>query len=102
MTLKLTKDQLSALHRLFVDHVIHESAVSMPDKIVLVHLLKIYKKLTERIEARFTNKGYSIKLKPEEAIAYHLYFNGRDFGLAYRYEQNFIQMHLNEIDKAYA
>jgi hypothetical protein len=102
MTIKLTQEQLSALHRLFVDHVISEKPYNMEEKLIQFHLLKIYKKIRERIEARFTHKGYSINLKDEEAIAYYIYFNKRHFGTAYLYEQNFIQTHINDIDRAYA
>lgn len=102
MTIKLTKEQLAALHKFFVEHVICEKPDSMEDKLVQIHLVKIYLKLRDRIEARFTNKGYSIKLKDEEAVAYYLYFFGRHLGNCYSYEQNFIQAHINQIDKAYA
>lgn len=102
MTIKLTKDQLQALYMLFSEVVISEKPTHISEKIIQVHLVKIYKKLRERVEAKFTNKGYSISLKDEEAMAYYIYFYNRSLGNTYLYEQNFIQTHINEIDKAYA
>jgi hypothetical protein len=102
MNLKLTFEQLSALHRLFVDEVIHEKPKEIEEKLIQLHMLNIYKKLRNKIEARFAGKGYGISLTEAEALAYYAYFHNRNFLTAYQYEQNFIKTHIAVIDKAYA
>lgn len=102
MNLKLTFDQLSALHRLFIDEIIHEKPDQVEDRLILFHMINIYKKLRNKIEARFAGRGYGISLTEPEALAYYAYFHNRPFGTAYRYEQIFIQNHIALIDKTYA
>lgn len=101
MNLKLTFDQLCALHRLFVDEIIHEKPTDVEDKLVLFHMINIYKKLRNKIEARFQGKGYGINLTEPEALAYHAYFKNRQYIQAYHYEQIVIQNHIALIDKTY-
>jgi len=102
MKLKLTQTQLVALHRFFMDHVISEKPGTIIDRLILLHMLKIYKKLRTKAEEPFTGKGFSINLSQEEALAYYEYFFNRSLGEQYRYEHNFIQSHIAQIDRAYA
>lgn len=102
MTLKLTIQQAEALRKLFEDLVIHDLPVDVNEKLLQIILIKIYKKLRNRHEARLKGTGYSISLTDEEAIAYYLYFKDRHLVAEYLYEASFIHQHIGQIDQVYA
>lgn len=101
MTLKLNHSQAEALRTLFNDVVLTDLPVSMEDKLLSKLMVKIYRKLRNKLEGR-PGMGYSITLTDEEAIAYYLYFCNRSLPTGYLYEHNTIQSHIHQIDKSYA
>ncbi|MFD2874071.1 hypothetical protein ACFS5N_16430 [Mucilaginibacter ximonensis] len=102
MTIKLNIQQANALRLVFEDLVIPEKPIHMDDKLLQLIMIKIYKKLRTRLEARLKGQGYSLALTDEEAIAYYLYFRDRGLGYSRLYEAAFINNHIGEIDKVYA
>lgn len=100
MQLKLTQKQAEALNTLFIDKVLKEQPANLFDKLVLLLMLRIYKKLRNKLEGRPGN-GYSITITDEEAHAYWVYFTQADL-CPYPYEANFISAHINQLDRTYA
>jgi hypothetical protein len=81
--------------------IIPAKPVDIAERLIYDLMVKVFKKLRNKIESLNPN-GYTITLSPEEAKAYYIYFHTRDLGLAYIYESNVIQGHINLIDKIYA
>jgi hypothetical protein len=101
MTIKLTHQQAEALYTLLKDVVLPIKPLNMAEKLLHLHIVRIFKKLRNRLEGN-RNDTYNIALTDEEAVAYYVYFLQRSFGAGYQYEENFIQSHINQIDQIYA
>lgn len=101
MNLKLTYDQLTSLHRLFIDEIISEKPTEPEDKLIMLHMISIYKKLRNKIEARFHGRGFGITITEAEALAYHAYFKTWKPLKGYQYESIMILSQVALIDKTY-
>ncbi|QEM13450.1 hypothetical protein [Mucilaginibacter rubeus] len=98
MTLNLTQQQAEALFEVFQNFILPAKPVRAKDKLIIMMLLKVFRKLRAKLEARLP-RGYSITLAPEEAMAYFAYFDGYTFPPTMIYEKNFISAQINEINR---
>src|SRR5437879_3054435 len=101
MTLKFTQPQANSLFDLFTYEVLPEKPIDFEDKLLQMLMIKIYKKLRAKLEGKLKGQGYSIALTDEESIAFYVYFQNRDYGQNYLYEQTLIRKQILEIDKTY-
>jgi hypothetical protein len=97
MTLKLTAEQAEALFKL-LQIVIENKPADAESKLVIMLLIKVFRKLRAKIEARLP-RGYSLTLTPEEALAYYAYFQSVTLPATMIYELNFITAHNAQINK---
>lgn len=99
MTLKLTsRDQADALFNVFEMFVLPEKPVNPEERLVILMLLKVYKKIRAKLEATFPH-GYCITLTPEEAVAYVAFFRGHHLEPTMIYERALIDMQTNEFHR---
>lgn len=97
MKLDMSAQQAQALYQLFNDVILKEKPQDMEDKLIMVHMIALYKKVRNRIEDLHKSR-YSINATIPEALAYCCFF--MIFPLDdYPYEQNFIRMHMHAIDR---
>lgn len=93
MKVKLTEQQAPALYGLLnaaMNVVVH----SPDDKLILVHIRSIFKRLRNKLEE--PKKKYSLSLTDAEALAYWIFFRDTDLS-NFDYEQNFIAAHVTDI-----
>lgn len=102
MTLKLTIQQAEALYNVFVSVIIPEPCTEVSDKLVMTLMKQIFNKLRAKLEGKLKGDGYSISLTDTEAMAYYVYFNERQLGNHWLYEQTFIDTQVNNLNKLYA
>ncbi len=103
MRLKMNYHQADCLCRLFQLCIIPVKPADIAESLVYDIMVQIFKKLRNKVEAIKPGKdGYSVTLTQVEAKAYYVYFHTRELGVNYRYEANFIQQHINQIDQIYA
>ncbi|WP_121812761.1 hypothetical protein [Mucilaginibacter kameinonensis] len=102
MLLKLTIQQAEALYNLFVSEVLPTPATDVAESLVKDLITQVFKKLRSKLESKLKGRGYSISLTDVEAKAYYVYFNSRNFGTQWLYEQTFISNQINELNKRYA
>ena len=96
MTLKLSNQQAGALFDLFNDMVLLSYVYSFEDKLVLRHMISIYKKLRSKCEGE-PRKSYSITITDCEALAYRIYWRDHDISHC-QFEWAFIVTHCMRID----
>ncbi|QTE35998.1 hypothetical protein J3L18_23075 [Mucilaginibacter gossypii] len=102
MTLKLTYDNAKALMHLFEKFINPEQPADIAESLVKDIMFQVFKKLRNKVESRFKGDGYSLSLTDIEAKAYYVYFNNRNLGNDWIYEQNMITTHLLVLDQTYA
>jgi hypothetical protein len=100
MKLTFTQPQANALFDLFQDQILPDNPFDLDEKLLQILMIKVFKKLRAKLEGK-PGQGYSVSLSDEETIAFYLYFNGRDYGQNYIYEQSFIRKQIQQIDKQY-
>lgn len=97
MTLKLTYQQAEALFNLFNEMVLLSDAASLDQKLVMLHMGSIYKKLRNKWEG--AAKGtYRLTVTEPEATAYRIYWRDNDLSHS-PYEWNMIISHCGQIDR---
>lgn len=101
MTLKLTYQQAEALKRLFDTVINPELSCDVAERLVKTLMFQVYKKLRNKLESKIKD-GYSLALTDTEAMAFYVYFQQRDLGTGWTYEQTMIDAHLIELNKQYA
>jgi hypothetical protein len=97
MTLKLTYQQAEALFNLFNEMVLLSAAVSLDEKLVMLHMGSIYKKLRNKWEG-IAKGSYRLTVTEAEAIAYRIYWRNNDI-TRFPYEWNMILSHCIQIDR---
>lgn len=102
MNLKLTYQQATALKQLYDVVIIPEKPMDVAERLVKELMIKVYKKLREKLEGKMKGQGYTLGLTDTEAMAYYVYFQNRWLGEEWMYETNFITSQLAELDKQYA
>jgi len=101
MTIKLTQQQAEALSHLFDKVIIPEPAANIAESLVKDIIIQVYKKLWNKLHGK-KKDGYSLSLTEVEAKAFYVYFQSRNLGADWPYEQLIIESKLAEIDKVYA
>lgn len=96
MTLKLSYQTAEALFNLFNEMVLISDENGIDERLVLLHMVSIYKKLRSKWEGE-PRKTYSITITAPEALAYRIYWRDNDISLC-RYEWSFIVSHCMQID----
>jgi hypothetical protein len=102
MTLKFTIQQAEAFKLLIEDLALEQAPIGMDEKLLQIMMIKIFKKIRNKTEARIKGDGYSISVNDEEAISYFLFFHDRYLGENRIYEASFIGAHMRQIEQAYA
>lgn len=102
MPLKLTIQQAEALYNVFISVVIPEPVTDVAESLVKDLMMQVFRKLRAKLEGKVKGDGYSLSLTDVEAKAYYVYFNQRHLGESWRYEETFINTHINELNKLYA
>jgi hypothetical protein len=95
LTLKFTPQAAQHIFNLFNTLVLPEYPTDPEDRLIMLHMLNIYRKLRAKLEGGF---NYNIGVTEQEALAYWCYFRCKDLTL-FPYESNVIQAHITEIDK---
>lgn len=89
-----------ALYSVFSQFVVIPYDFKKPeDKLMMIVLLKVWKKIYGKaIEQK---KQHALKLEPEEALSFWLFFNRLKLPPELQFESNFIQTVNNSIHKNY-
>lgn len=88
MTLTLTPSEMNALQGLFQNFVLVETiSWNAYKKLQVAVLLRMYKRIYQKVFV--SKKSYKLKLEPDEAIAFYLFFDNPIPG-EYLFEQNLI------------
>lgn len=101
MTIKLSQQQAEALSHLFNKVIIPEPVANIAESLIKDLIIQVYKKLWNKLYAK-KKDGYSLSLTDVEAKAFYVYFQSRNLGPDWVYEQLMIEKHLAELDRAYA
>lgn len=102
MNLKLTIQNAEAMRHLFETEVLQMKPADMAESLLRDLMIKIYRKLRDKLEARIKGNGYSISLTDIEAKAFYVFFQNRSFGEGWEYEEVVIARQIAAIDKQYA
>jgi hypothetical protein len=97
MTLKLSYHHAEALFNLFNEAVLIDQPRALDERLVMVHMISIYKKLRTKWEGE-TRKSYNLKVTMPEAIAYRIYWRDTDLSQC-TYEWSLIINHCSDIDR---
>jgi hypothetical protein len=95
MVLKLSPLQADALFNVFNHFVLPDRSDDPTDMLVLLTVMKVYRKLRTKMEAHIKT-SYNLSLTLEEALAYHSYFHTRELA-GWTFEQGFITTHIGQI-----
>ena len=96
MTLKLTPQNAEALFNLFNELVLPTDLPGLEEKLVMLHMVSIYKKLRAKWEGE-KRKTYNLKINTPEAVAYRIYW--RDVDITHcNYEWSMVVNHCMLID----
>lgn len=93
MKVQLTEQQAPALYTLLA-YGLTGVPTSADDRLILVHLRKIFQRLRNKFEE--PKRKYSLSLTDAEALAYWIFFRDTDL-TKFDYEQNFITGHIMDI-----
>ena len=97
MTLKLNPPAARALFDLFNEGVLIDHPRSLDERLVMMHMVSIYKKLRSKLEGE-GRKIYNLNITMPEAIAYRIYWRDNDLSHS-PYEWNMIISHCGQIDR---
>lgn len=97
MTLKLNPPAARALFDLFNEGVLIDHPRSLDERLVMMHMVSIYKKLRSKLEGE-GRKIYNLNITMPEAIAYRIYWRDNDLS-RFPYECNILTMHCMQIDR---
>jgi hypothetical protein len=102
LTLKLaTRIQAESLYYYFENFVIPVEPEDVAEGLIKDLMVKIFKKLRNKVEKEYDCRGFGIQITPDEAKAYFLYWQNRAIHQNYTLEKCLIEAHIAQIDRIY-